>query len=103
MIPSAAPDDDPLEQDAPDQHAQDPAVRHWFLGEGERRNPATDVRLYSTGNLVVPLVDGVSYFSRLCDELGRTQSRDQVYFLDFRGDMDERLEGPGSEVGRGSP
>ena len=24
---------------------------------------------------------------------------DQVYFLDFRGDMDERLDGPGTEVG----
>ena len=75
-------------------------MRHWFLGKGERRNPATDLRLYSTGNLVVPLVDGASYFSRLCDELGRTQAGDQVYFLDFRGDMHERLHGPGSEVGR---
>lgn len=100
MIPSAAPDDDPLEQDAPDHHAHDPAVQHWFLGEGERRNAATDLRLYSTGNLVVPLVDGASYFSRLCDELGRTRAGDQVYFLDFRGDMDEQLDGPGSEVGR---
>jgi phosphatidylserine/phosphatidylglycerophosphate/cardiolipin synthase-like enzyme len=100
VIPSAAPDDDPLEQDAPDHHAQDRAVGHWFLAEGERRNPATDLRLYSTGNLVVPLVDGTAYFSRLYDELGRTQPGDQVYFLDFRGDMDERLEGPGSEVGQ---
>lgn len=75
-------------------------MQHWFLGEGGRRNPATDLRLYSTGNLVVPLVDGASYFSRLCDQLGRTQAGDQVYLLDFRGDMDERLDGPGSEVGR---
>ena len=100
VIPSAAPDDDPLEQDAPDHHSQDPAVRHWFLSEGERRNPATDLRMFSTGNVVVPLVDGTSYFSRLYDELGRTRPGDQVYFLDFRGDMDERLVGSGSEVGR---
>jgi phosphatidylserine/phosphatidylglycerophosphate/cardiolipin synthase-like enzyme len=101
VIPSAAPDDDPLEQDAADQDASDPAVEKWFLGEGERRNPATDLRVYSTGNDVVPLVDGAGYFQRLCEELGRTRAGDQVYFLDFRGDMGERLDGgPGSEVGR---
>ena len=27
-----------------------------------------------------------------------TQPGDQVYFLDFRGDPDERLDGPGSEI-----
>ena len=99
MIPAAAPEGDPLDQDADDHHAADPSVRHWFLSEGERRNAATDLREYSTGNLVRPLVDGVAYFSRLCDELRRTRAGDQVYFLDFRGDMDERLDGPGSEVG----
>ncbi len=100
MIPSAAPDDDPLEQDAAEQDASDPAVEQWFLGEGERRNPATDLRLYSTGNRVVPLVDGAGYFRRLCEELSATKAGDQVYFLDFRGDMDERLDEPGSEVGQ---
>jgi phosphatidylserine/phosphatidylglycerophosphate/cardiolipin synthase-like enzyme len=100
VIPSAAPDDDPLEQDAADYDASDPAVEHWFLTEDQRANPATDLRAYSTGNQVVPLVDGASYFTRLCDELGRTRAGDQVYFLDFRGDMEERLDGPGSEVGQ---
>ena len=28
-----------------------------------------------------------------------TVAGDQVYFLDFRGDIDERLDGPGTEVG----
>ena len=93
MIPSAAPDDDPLEQDAVEQDASDPAVEKWFLGDAERRNPATDLRVYSTGNQVVPLVDGAGYFQRLCEELGSTRAGDQVYFLDFRGDMDERLDG----------
>jgi phosphatidylserine/phosphatidylglycerophosphate/cardiolipin synthase-like enzyme len=91
--------DDPLEQDAPDQPMDDPAIASWFLGEGDRANPATDLRAFTTGNLVQPLVDGRSYFARLCAELTATQPGDQVYFLDFRGDLDERLDGPGSEIG----
>jgi phosphatidylserine/phosphatidylglycerophosphate/cardiolipin synthase-like enzyme len=91
--------DDPLEQDAPDYAADDPAIASWFLAEGDRANPATDLRAFTTGNLVQPLVDGRSYFARLCAGLRATQAGDQVYFLDFRGDLDERLDGPGSEVG----
>ncbi|HEY7859715.1 MAG TPA: phospholipase D family protein [Candidatus Nanopelagicales bacterium] len=90
---------DPLEQDAPDNPVDDAAIPEWFLGEGDRANPATDLRAFTTGNHVLPLVDGSSYFTRLCGELGATKSGDQVYFLDFRGDLDERLAGPGSEVG----
>ena len=101
MLPeSAPPDDDPLEQDAPDHRADDQAVALWFLTEGERCNTATDLRIFSTGNRVVPLVDGRDYFRRLCAELTSTSAGDQVYFLDFRGDMDELLDGPGTEVGR---
>jgi hypothetical protein len=44
----------------------DPAIASWFLGEGDRANPATDLRAFTTGNLVQPLVDGRSYFARLC-------------------------------------
>jgi phosphatidylserine/phosphatidylglycerophosphate/cardiolipin synthase-like enzyme len=96
-----APDspDDPLEQDAPDHPADDPAIASWFLAEGDRANRATDLRAFTTGNLVRTLVDGHSYFARLCAELQATQAGDQVYFLDFRGDLEERLDGPGSEVG----
>jgi len=100
VLPDAAdPADDPLEQDAPDHVADDPAIPLWFLGEGDRANRATDLRAFTTGNLVRPLVDGHSYFARLCAELQATQAGDQVYFLDFRGDLAERLGGPGSEVG----
>jgi phosphatidylserine/phosphatidylglycerophosphate/cardiolipin synthase-like enzyme len=91
--------DDPLEQDVPDQLADDPALSSWFLAEGDRANPATDLRAFTTGNLVKPLVDGRSYFARLCAEVQAAQAGDQVYFLDFRGDLDERLDGPGSEAG----
>jgi phosphatidylserine/phosphatidylglycerophosphate/cardiolipin synthase-like enzyme len=90
---------DPLEQDAPDQPADDPAIASWFLGAGDRANPATDLRAFTTGNLVQPLVDGRSYFARLRAELTAARPGDQVYFLDFRGDLDERLDGPGSEIG----
>ena len=91
--------DDPLEQDAPDQPMDDPAIAAWFLADGDRANPATDLRTFTTGNLVEPLVDGRGYFARLCAELRATRAGDQVYFVDFRGDLDERLDGPGSEVG----
>jgi len=100
MRPDAADSpDDPLEQDAPDQPIDDPAIASWFLAEGDRANPATDLRAFTTGNLVEPLVDGRRYFARLAAELMATQAGDQVYFLDFRGDLDERLDGPGSEIG----
>ena len=99
VIPERAPDEDPLDQDADQQPADDPAIRQWFLREHERRNPATDLRLFTTGNDVVPLIDGRSYFRRLRAELAATVSGDQVYFADFRGDMDELLDGPGTGVG----
>ncbi|HEY6576304.1 MAG TPA: phospholipase, partial [Mycobacterium sp.] len=91
--------DDPLEQDAPDYAADDPVIVSWFLTQGDRANLATDLRVFTTGNLVLPLVDGRRYFARLCAELRAAEAGDQVYFLDFRGDLDERLDGPGSEVG----
>jgi phosphatidylserine/phosphatidylglycerophosphate/cardiolipin synthase-like enzyme len=98
--PSAAPGaDDPLVQDADEPEPGDRTVERWLIDEAERRNPATDLRAWSAGNSVVPLVDGAGYFARLCQELGSTRAGDQVYVLDFRGDLDERLDGPGSEVG----
>jgi phosphatidylserine/phosphatidylglycerophosphate/cardiolipin synthase-like enzyme len=100
MLPDvASPEDDPLEQDAPDHAPDDAAITSWFLAAEERVNPATDIRVFTTGNLVQPLVDGRSYFARLRAEIAATQAADQVYFLDFRGDFDERLDGPGSEAG----
>jgi phosphatidylserine/phosphatidylglycerophosphate/cardiolipin synthase-like enzyme len=89
-----------LEQAAPDHEASDPAIGHWFITADQRRNPEADLRVFTTGNRVQSLVDGRSYFRRLYAELSGTQAGDQVYFLDFRGDRDERLDGPGTEVGR---
>ncbi len=100
MRPSAAPGaDDPLEQDAREPASDDVALRRWFISADERRNPATDLRVFTAGNRVEALVDGADYFCRLLHELQATEAGDQVYFLDFRGDLDERLDGPGTEVG----
>jgi phosphatidylserine/phosphatidylglycerophosphate/cardiolipin synthase-like enzyme len=100
MLPESAElPDDPLQQDAPDQPADDPAIGCWFLAAGDRANRATDLRMFTTGNLVRPLIDGRSYFSRLRAEIDAASAGDQVYVLDFRGDLDERLDGPGTEVG----
>jgi phosphatidylserine/phosphatidylglycerophosphate/cardiolipin synthase-like enzyme len=88
-----------LEQDAEAPAPEDPAVVRWFLPEAARGNPQTDLRAFSTGNRVEPLVDGRGYFARLCVELEATEPGDEVYFLDFRGDLDERLGAPGPEVG----
>jgi phosphatidylserine/phosphatidylglycerophosphate/cardiolipin synthase-like enzyme len=97
MLPGATDSaDDPLEQDAPDHLADDPAIPAWFLAEGDRANRATDLRAFTTGNLVQPLVDGREYFARLCAEISAAGTGDQIYFLDFRGDMDELLDGPGT-------
>ena len=98
---SAAPgSDDPLVQDAAAPREDDDAVDRWFIPEAERRNPATDLRPWSAGNSVVPLIDGAEYFARLCQELCDTRAGDQIYFLDFRGDLDEQLDGrPGTEIG----
>jgi hypothetical protein len=58
MLPGTADSaDDPLEQDAPDYPADDPAIESWFLAEGDRANPATDLRAFTAGNLVQPLVE----------------------------------------------
>jgi hypothetical protein len=47
----------------------DPAIAGWFLAAGDRANPATEIRAFTTGNLVRPLVDGRSYFARLARDL----------------------------------
>ncbi len=90
---------DPLEQDAPDNPIDDPGIPLWFLTDHARGNSATDLRTFTTGNDVTPLVDGRNYFARLCAELGATTKGDQVYVLDFRGDLGERLAGAGTEIG----
>jgi len=84
------------------RHASD-----WFLTESERGNAATrldrrraDGFAWSEGNEVTALVHGATYFARLLQVLTATESGDLVMFTDWRGDPDELLDGPDSEVAR---
>jgi len=71
----------------------------WFVSAVERDNPATDIRDWTIGNRVEPLVDGATYFDRLYRELVVAERGDQIYLADFRGDTEERLAGLGTSVG----
>jgi phosphatidylserine/phosphatidylglycerophosphate/cardiolipin synthase-like enzyme len=80
-------------------------VAEWFLTADERGNDSTGVddgnpegRAWTAGNRVEVLVDGAEYYARLLDVLCRTRPGDRVYFTDWRGDADERLDGPGTEI-----
>jgi hypothetical protein len=78
---------------------QDASIQRWFLTDKELRNPASDIRAWTSGNTVQPLVDGAVYFGRLREALARTRSGDQVYFADYREHTEEILDGPGTSVG----
>ena len=79
----------------------------WFLTPGERGNPATaidarhrDANAWTEGNRIEVLVDGATYFRRLCEALSSLEHGDSVYFADWQGDADELLHGPGTGIGR---
>lgn len=79
----------------------------WFLTAAERGNDATgidrrrgDGAAWSLGNAVTPLVHGAVYFARLVAVFTATGPGDLVMFTDWRGDPDELLDGPGTEVSR---
>ena len=85
----------------------DAGIGDWFLSAAERGNPATSIdrrrpdgRAWTEGNLVQPLVHGSTYYSRLLAALSALGSGDLVLLADWRGDPDERLDGPGTEVGQ---
>jgi phosphatidylserine/phosphatidylglycerophosphate/cardiolipin synthase-like enzyme len=78
----------------------------WFLLPAERGNRATsldsrhpDGAAWTTGNRVRPLVHGAVYFAELLTAIRRMNAGDLLLFTDWRGDPDERLDGPGSEIG----
>jgi phosphatidylserine/phosphatidylglycerophosphate/cardiolipin synthase-like enzyme len=85
----------------------DAAPAAWFLSSEERGNPATGIdrskpagMAWTDGNRADPLVHGVAYFARLHDTIRSLRDGDWVHFTDWRGDWDERLDGPGTEVGK---
>ncbi|MFP5351077.1 MAG: phospholipase D family protein [Actinomycetota bacterium] len=80
---------------------------NWFLTPAERGNPWTDIDsskadaiAWTLGNLVEPLIHGAAYFRRLYEVLCDLEPDAWVHFTDWRGDADERLAEPGTEVGR---
>jgi phosphatidylserine/phosphatidylglycerophosphate/cardiolipin synthase-like enzyme len=82
-------------------------VAEWFLASSERGNRATRIdRRHSTGgpwtsgNDVTPLVHGKVYFAELVRRLRQVQAGDLVLFTDWRGDPDQLLAEPGTEVSR---
>jgi phosphatidylserine/phosphatidylglycerophosphate/cardiolipin synthase-like enzyme len=81
-------------------------VDQWFLTVEERGNPVSridrgggDGRAWTDGNAITVLVHGASYFRRLHEELSTVGPGDRAWFFDWRGDSDERLAGPGTELG----
>ena len=77
----------------------------WFLSPDDRGNPATEIDrrrgggvAYTVGNDVTVLVHGRSYYRRLLATLRDLQAGCWLHFTDWRGDPDERLDGPGTEV-----
>ena len=79
----------------------------WFLTASERGNQFTgidrrhpDGLAWTNGNQVQTLIHGAAYFHRLLAEVKPLGKGDQLYFTDWRGDPDERLDGsPETEVG----
>src|SRR4051812_6218565 len=81
-------------------------LEDWFLNPDERGNPSTSIdsrrsggTAWTTGNRVRVLVDGDEYYASLHTELHTLGADDSVLFTDWEGDADERLRGPGTEVG----
>jgi phosphatidylserine/phosphatidylglycerophosphate/cardiolipin synthase-like enzyme len=72
--------------------------RSWLLTTEERGNPYSHLRVASAGNEVRPLLHGATYFSELYQAIQATGRGDLILFTDWRGDPDERLDGPGTEV-----
>ncbi|MGW7456031.1 phospholipase D family protein [Streptomyces sp. NPDC054787] len=78
----------------------------WLLVPGERGNTATrlderrpDGQAWSEGNQVSYLVHGAAYFKELLAAVRAMRAGDLLLFTDWRGDPDERLDGPGTEIG----
>ena len=83
------------------------AVREWFLSAAERGNSVTvlDRRhpsgsAFTVGNDVTALVHGKTYFAELLRCVEALTAGDLLMFTDWRGDPDQLLDGPGTEVSR---
>ncbi len=73
-------------------------VTNWLLTAMERGNPATrldtrhrDGTAWTSGNDVVALIHGRSYFPELASRVGKMRAGDLLMFTDWRGDPDQNL------------
>ncbi len=101
-----APDAPPDEATGAAPPGDDGLLAAWFLTAEERGNPDTDLdrrhgggQPWTSGNLVVALIHGREYFTRLLATVEKLDEGDLLLFTDWRGDLDQRLDGAGSEVG----
>ena len=77
-----------------------------FLRPAERDNPHTVIDdhhpegvAWSEGNRVRPIVHGRPYMAELHERVSALGEGDLLYFVDWRGDPDQRLtDDPGSTV-----
>jgi phosphatidylserine/phosphatidylglycerophosphate/cardiolipin synthase-like enzyme len=77
----------------------------WLLTPKERGNSMTEIdshrsegAAWTEGNHVYFLIDGVSYFTRLAEVISSLEPHDEVRFVDWRGDGDERVSEDGTSV-----
>ncbi len=81
-------------------------VTRWLLTADERGNPDTGIdrrhcgQPWTTGNDIRALVHGTHYFGELLRCLRQMRAGDILMFTDWRGDPDELLTGPGTELAR---
>jgi len=78
----------------------------WLLSTAERGNTHTqldsrhpDGIAWSTGNHIRALIHGAVYFAELFAAVEAMGEGDLLMFTDWRGDPDERLDGPGTDIG----
>ncbi|NUR29922.1 MAG: phospholipase [Catenulispora sp.] len=71
----------------------------WFLSRTERGNPASTIESFTTGNAVRALVHGRTYFRALHRAIADPRAGDTILFTDWRADLDELLDGPGTAFG----
>jgi len=90
-----------------DRGGETAGLNAWFLSADVRGNASTrldsrhsDGEAWTSGNLVRLLVHGAVYFVELLGAVRAMRPGDQLFFTDWRGDSDERLDGPGTEVSR---
>src|SRR5438445_8458390 len=90
-----------MQDSDPDPGAPGVVFGDWLLSRAERGNAATRlVRAWSDGNQVRALVHGAAYFAELAAAIRRLGPGELLLFTDWRGDPDEQLDGPGTEISR---